>query len=157
MTLQKFYDDAFFRKYLSAFCNCAPFWSFCTIQLFFYSSRSFVTWHCMFSSALRCFLNEEPKLPDHALRKKCQCSELYRFLFSRIRTEYGEIPSISPYSVRIRENTDQNNAKYGHFSRSDIQGGIKRMLRTIVGKAEHPDKRNFSKLNQPGCFVFLSF
>ena len=28
--------------------------------------------------------------------------------------------SISPYSVRMRENTDQNNSEYGHFSRSDI-------------------------------------
>ena len=25
----------------------------------------------------------------------------------------------SPYSVRIRENTDQKNSKYGYFSRSD--------------------------------------
>ena len=29
------------------------------------------------------------------------------YLFSRIRTEYGEIRSISSYSVRIWENTDQ--------------------------------------------------
>ena len=36
----------------------------------------------------------------------------------RIRTEYGEIPSISPYSVQMRENADQNNSEYGHFSRS---------------------------------------
>ena len=28
-------------------------------------------------------------------------------IFSRIRTEYGEILRISPYSVRMRENTDQ--------------------------------------------------
>ena len=27
--------------------------------------------------------------------------------FSRIQTKYGEIRSISPYSVRMRENTDQ--------------------------------------------------
>ena len=26
--------------------------------------------------------------------------------------------SISPYSVQIGENVDQNNSKYGHFSRS---------------------------------------
>ena len=35
-----------------------------------------------------------------------------------IRTEYGEIRSISPYSVRIRENTDQKNSEYGHILRS---------------------------------------
>ena len=27
--------------------------------------------------------------------------------------------SISPYSVPMRENADQNNPKYGHFLRSD--------------------------------------
>ena len=34
---------------------------------------------------------------------------------SRIRTEYGEIWSISPYSVRMRENADQNNSEYGQL------------------------------------------
>ena len=38
--------------------------------------------------------------------------------FSCIRTEYGEIRSISPYSAWMRENTDQNNSEYKHFSRS---------------------------------------
>ena len=31
----------------------------------------------------------------------------------RIRSDSG------PYSVRIRENTDQNNSEYGHFLRSE--------------------------------------
>ena len=54
------------------------------------------------------------------MRKKCPHSELFCSVFSRIRTEYGEIRSISPYSVRMRENTDQNNSEYGHFLRSDV-------------------------------------
>ena len=45
----------------------------------------------------------------------CPYSELFWSVFSRIRTENGEILRISPYSVRIRENTDQNNSEYGHF------------------------------------------
>ena len=53
-----------------------------------------------------------------ALLKKCPYSELFWSAFSRIRTEYGEIRSISPFSVQMRENLDQNNSKYGHFSRS---------------------------------------
>ena len=40
--------------------------------------------------------------------------------FSRIRTECGEIRSISPYSVRMRENADQNNSEYSHFLRSEL-------------------------------------
>ena len=35
---------------------------------------------------------------------------------SRIRTEYRDILRISPYSVRMRENTDQNNSEYRLFS-----------------------------------------
>ena len=31
---------------------------------------------------------------------------------------FGGHMSISPYSVGMRENTDQKNSKYGHFSRS---------------------------------------
>ena len=52
------------------------------------------------------------------LNKKCPYSELFWSAFSRIRTEYGEIRSISPYSVQMRENADQNNSEYGHFSRN---------------------------------------
>ena len=42
-----------------------------------------------------------------SLREKCPNTEFFCFIFSRIRTEYGEIRSISPYSVRMLENTDQ--------------------------------------------------
>ena len=52
------------------------------------------------------------------LRKKCPYSELFWSVFSRIRTEYAEILNISPYSVRIWENTDRKNSEKGHFSRS---------------------------------------
>ena len=31
----------------------------------------------------------------------------------------ARILSISPYSVRMRENADQNNSEYGHFLRSE--------------------------------------
>ena len=48
----------------------------------------------------------------------CPYSELFWSVFSRISTEYREIRSISPYSVQIWENADQNNSEYGHFSRS---------------------------------------
>ena len=49
------------------------------------------------------------------LCEKCPYSELFWSAFSRIRTEYGEILRISPYSVQMRENADQNNSEYGHF------------------------------------------
>ena len=48
----------------------------------------------------------------------CPYSELFWFLFSNIRTEYGDLQSKSAYSRRMRENTDQKNFEYGQFLRS---------------------------------------
>ena len=42
-------------------------------------------------------------------RKKCPYSEFFRSIFSCIWKEYGEILRISPYSVRMWENTNQKN------------------------------------------------
>ena len=56
---------------------------------------------------------------SNSLRKKCPYSELFCSAFSRIRSEYGEILHISPYSIRMRENADQNNSGYRHFSCSE--------------------------------------
>ena len=55
----------------------------------------------------------------NTLPEKCPYSELFWSTFSRIQTEYGEILSISPYSVVMRENADQNNSEYGHILSSD--------------------------------------
>ena len=43
------------------------------------------------------------------LHKKFSYCELFWSVFSRIQTEY---------SARVREDIDQNNSEYGHFSRS---------------------------------------
>ena len=56
--------------------------------------------------------------PTPTLREKCSYSELFWSAFSHIRTEYEEILRISPYSVQMWENADQNNSEYGHFLRS---------------------------------------
>ena len=49
------------------------------------------------------------------LREKCPYSELFWSAFSHIRTEYGEILCISPYSVQMPENADQNNSEMDTF------------------------------------------
>ena len=51
------------------------------------------------------------------MRKKCSYSEFLWSVFSRIRTEYGHLLRQSPFSVQMRENTNQKNSEYGHFSR----------------------------------------
>ena len=60
--------------------------------------------------AIRCLKEHLP------LREKY--SEFFWSVFSHVRTEYGEILRISPYSVRMPENTDQKNSEYEHFSQS---------------------------------------
>ena len=52
------------------------------------------------------------------LRKRCPYSKFFWSVLSCMRTEYGEIRSISPCSVQMRENKDQKNSEYGHFLRS---------------------------------------
>ena len=42
--------------------------------------------------------------------------EFLRSVFSRIRAKYAEMLRISPCSIRMRENMDQKNSEYGHFS-----------------------------------------
>ena len=63
-----------------------------------------------------------------SLRKKFPYSELFWSVFFHIWTEYGKIRSISPYLVRMRENADQNNSEYGHFSRSACYRHFTRIL-----------------------------
>ena len=63
----------------------------------------------------------ESMASDDSTRHCLKIVQIRRFfwsVFSRIRTECGEIRSISPYSVRIRENTEQKTSVFGHFSRS---------------------------------------
>ena len=60
-------------------------------------------------------------LINHSTEIRCvrnvQIRSFFWSVFSRIRTEYGKIWSISPYSVRMQENTDQKNSVFGHISR----------------------------------------
>ena len=43
--------------------------------------------------------------------EKCPYSEFFWSVFSRIRTEYGDLFRKSPYSVQMLENTGQENSK----------------------------------------------
>ena len=58
------------------------------------------------------------------LLEKCPYSNFFRPVFSLIRTEYGDIKSVSQYSVQLWENMNQQKHKYGHFSRSAKHKGF---------------------------------
>ena len=71
----------------------------------------------------------------YSLRKKYPYSQLLWSVFSRLWTEYGEtlrILRISPYSVQMRENADQNNSEYEHFLHSEC------FLRFFANPEEYP-------------------
>ena len=65
-----------------------------------------------YGSPLALFPLKQILLQGYTLRENCPYSGLFWSVFSRIRTEYREIGSIS---VRVQENKDQNNSEYGHF------------------------------------------
>ena len=64
-----------------------------------------------------CFLWKYESIYESNTATKCPYSELFWSAFSRIWTEYGEIFRISPYSVQMKENADQNNSEYWHILR----------------------------------------
>ena len=64
-------------------------------------------------------IRDSSVFPRYLLREKGPYSEFFWSVFSHIRTEYGDLQSKSPHSVRIRENTDQKNSVQGHFLRND--------------------------------------
>ena len=84
------------------------------------------------------------------MRKKCPYSGLFWSAFSRIRTEHGEIRSITPYSVRMRENVEQNNYKYGKFSGPELHYqfiSLERLLRlyNFVKGKKRESRMNFTE------------
>ena len=63
----------------------------------------------MKNNSKKCYLYPE------LLREKCLYLEFFLSVFSRIQNQYEEIRSISPYSVRMRENTDQKTPNMDNF------------------------------------------
>ena len=56
-------------------------------------------------------------LSNNTRTNLCPNTDFFWCLFSRTRTEYGEILRISPYSVQMRENTDQKKLRvWKHFT-----------------------------------------
>ena len=76
---------------------------------------------------------------------KCPYVVLFWSIFSPIRIEYGEIQSISPDSVRMLENADQNNSEYGHFLRIDswiVYPGLRSCGADYIGETFRNSDKN---------------
>ena len=60
--------------------------------------------------------------------KSAQIQSFFWSVSSRIWTEYGEIRRISPYSVRMRENTDQEKLRIWTLSTQWVASQIKFLM-----------------------------
>ena len=91
------------------------------------------------------------------LRNKCPYSQLFSSTFSYIRTEYGEIPSISPYSVQMQENADQNNSEYEHLLRSEPLTSLPKEFQQYRRVSANVLQSSCTKLwwvwENPGCLT----
>ena len=87
----------------------------------------------------------------HSLRENCPYSELFRSVFSRIRTEHGDIRIISSYSVRMRKSMDQNNSEYRHFLHSDSSPHKKKKGGEVCMFSCNHDVWMFDILNEHDC------
>ena len=94
--------------------------------------------HILCSKLLHRLWLKKIKVESSTLRRNCPYLDLFWSLLSRIQIEYGKVLCISPYSVRMRENTDQNNFKYGDFLRSENSKWHKKLTSWY-----------------PGTFIFL--
>ena len=66
----------------------------------------------------------------HKLHEKCP--KFFSGSYSGILTEHGEIWSISPYSVRLRENTDQKKLRiWKLFTQYQLQNTLKQLRGNI--------------------------
>ena len=78
--------------------------------------------------------------------------ELFWSVFSHIRTEYEEIRSICLYTVRMRENTDENNS-YTFTQCLVVPSPAKNLLFSLREIGFH----RFSKLKLPWTFIKIIF
>ena len=85
--------------------------------------------------------------------KNCPYSELFWSVFPRIRTEYREILRISPCSVQMSENANQNNFEYGHVLHKGISSSISQTMFKLnlmnLG-------RQYSKVLQSHCLTLVT-
>ena len=108
------------KKRLHKFCPCSVYtYTNFNSSLQFPFSFNVLTHKISFcpkSKCKSCPHYRKTRILSISLREKCSYSEFFWSFISRIRTEYGEIVRISPYSVRMRENTDQKHSEHGHVS-----------------------------------------
>ena len=113
------------------------------------------------STVFRRVVKDRLSIVFSTLREKCPYSEIFWSVFAHIRTEYREIFRIAPYSVRMRENTDQKNSKYGHFSpifkalMKDSATSID--IYSVKKKFKNGRKRTFGKEEDMPKFIDSSF
>ena len=79
-----------------------------------------------------------------------KCVQIRSFswsVFPRIWTEYGEIESISPYSVRMRENTDQKKFRlWTHVTQCNLIPFIQNTYASLKWSYKIPVEKDLMKI-----------
>ena len=86
-----------------------------------------------------------------SLYEMCRNTEFFWFVFSRIWTEYKKIRSISPYSVRMWENTNQKKLRIRTLFTQCISFQISIFLKVVFHKL------NWSILEYLDQYISLRF
>ena len=110
-----------------------PIWSFFRYVF----SCLYLQWIWRNTEYLSVFCPNAGKYRPEKLRRWTLFTQCWS-VFSRIRTEYGEIRSISPYSGQMRENMDRKNSEHGHVSR--IEYFEKKFLSQRIGTDLNTEK-----------------
>ena len=84
--------------------------------------------------------------------KSVQLQSFFCSVFPRIRTEYREVRNISPYSVWMRENTDQEKLRILTFFKQKLN-----MVCAMLWSTPDMILRNQSMLNNSFLYFFYTF
>ena len=87
--------------------TCKRAYVFSVYKFWYFDVSKQMSLKLTFSGIPQVFVHNSSCSRRCSLSEKCPYLDLFWSAFSRIRTEYGKILRISPYSVRMRENTEQ--------------------------------------------------
>ena len=122
--------------------NFSPFYSSLVTQYLIFRERYYKSWLgiCQGSKGSVVLISVVYKYI--IMPEKHQYLEFFWSVFPHIRTEYGKMFRISPYTVQMWENTDQKISEYGHFSRSialeDFSSLFRLYLQGLHVEYKHP-------------------
>ena len=115
---------------------------------------SFVHIFHLFPVFLLLTLNRKMFAGWYSLREKCP----YQSYSGPHFPAFGLNMGISPYSVQMRKNEDQNNSEYGHFSRSEYDSQIGHVFSLMwLDCSDFKNTHSFETFSQDRCCLIAGY